>query len=140
MYPGDYFYYNKAELDEIIESRIEYFNRMFKPNAKILDETEAAAALEPNFLVKYGLTDSFPLTSFNVNCFLQLGIDDPFPEDDEKYEGSLDDVDPSIFQLPKTPTDLVYQQGRFIEGFSPYCVYIPRKEIMFKIMRACMLV
>ena len=39
--------------------------------------------------------------------------------------------------MPTKPEDLVYFRSRYIEGFSPYCVYIPKKEIMLKLMRAC---
>ena len=69
---------------------------MFKPNAKISEETEDATVLASNFLKKYNLIDKFPLKPFNINCFLQVGIDDPFPDDDQKYVGSIDDVDPNI--------------------------------------------
>jgi hypothetical protein len=43
-------------------------------------------------------------------------------------------------EMPTKPEDLVYFRSRYIEGFSPYCVYIPKKEIMLKLMRACVAV
>ena len=96
--------------------------------------------MSPDFLVTYNLADTLPLQPFNINSFLQIGIDDPFADDDEKYKGSIDDVDPDLFKLPVKADDLVYAQSRYIQGFSPYCIYIPRREIMFKLMRACIAV
>ena len=72
-----------------------------------------------------------------VNSFCQIGISDPFPDDDQFIEGSLDDVDPEVYQMPSTPSELVYDNSRYLKGLGPYCVYIPRKELMLKIMRAC---
>ena len=37
-------------------------------------------------------------------------------------------------------SDNVYPDSRYIEGNSPYCLYVPNKVIMFKIMRACIAV
>ncbi len=42
--------------------------------------------------------------------------------------------------MPKYYTDLVYSDSRYIPNFSPYCIYIPKKEIMAKLMRACIAV
>ena len=39
--------------------------------------------------------------------------------------------------MPDKIDDMVYGPTRYIKGFSPYCIYIPTKEIMVKIMRAC---
>jgi hypothetical protein len=33
--------------------------------------------------------------------------------------------------------DLAYERKRYIQDNSPYCIYLPSKEIMFKLMRAC---
>ena len=40
----------------------------------------------------------------------------------------------------KTPNKIeqrIYPDNRYIAGASPHCIYIPCKEIMLKIMRAC---
>ena len=39
--------------------------------------------------------------------------------------------------LPTVPDDLVYEECRYVEKYSPYCIYIPKKDLMFKMMRAC---
>lgn len=67
-----------------------------------------------------------------------IGFSDPFSNDDEFIKGSLDDGEG--IEMPKKPEDLVYFPSRYIEGFSPYCIYIPKKEIMLKLMRACICV
>jgi hypothetical protein len=64
-------------------------------------------------------------------------MSDPFPDDDQFIIGSIDDVDPELYKLPEVPETLVYPPDRYIEGACPYCIYIPRKELMLKIMRAC---
>ena len=71
----------------------------------VLPETNEGAKLpRSNFLVKYGLTDDESnLINFNINSFTQVGFEDPFPDDDMLYDGSLDDVDPEIYKLPETP-------------------------------------
>ena len=95
------------------------------------------AKLGADFLHKYGFVDKLPLPPFNVNTFRQICIEDPFPDDDKVVKGSLDDVDDSIFKVPNDVGDLIYGKSRFLKHMSPWQVYIPRKEIMFKIMRAC---
>jgi hypothetical protein len=39
--------------------------------------------------------------------------------------------------LPGEPYDKVYPDLWYRESSCPYCIYIPRKEIMLKMMRAC---
>jgi hypothetical protein len=34
--------------------------------------------------------------------------------------------------------DLIYDVDRYIEDTSPMCVYIPCRELLFKMMRACL--
>jgi len=40
--------------------------------------------------------------------------------------------------LPEAAGDLVYQRSRFDPRYSPYVVYLPSDEVMFKMMRACL--
>ena len=39
--------------------------------------------------------------------------------------------------MPELPDDLVYAKSRYMAEHSPYQVYIPRSEMMIKLMRAC---
>ena len=38
--------------------------------------------------------------------------------------------------IPSQTMDLVYLKSRYYEKSSPLCIYIPKKEVMLKIMRA----
>ena len=77
------------------------------------------------------------LKSYNINSFMQIGLEDPWPEDEKIITGSLDDIDPKVYKIPTKVEDDVYAAYRYINGSSPTVVYIPRKEIMLKLMRAC---
>ena len=35
-------------------------------------------------------------------------------------------------------TDLVYHENRYKEDCSPYTIYLPSNDVMFKMMRACL--
>ena len=61
-------------------------------------------------LTKYRIADNInTLKGFNINSFTQIGLEDPFPDDDKLIQGSLDDVDERVYFRPNCPTDLVYQ-------------------------------
>jgi hypothetical protein len=70
-----------------------------------------------------------------INSFQTIGWSDPFPQDDEFIIGSLDDGDNLV--VPEAPLDLVYEESRYMQDCSPLCIYVPKKEIMLKMMRAC---
>jgi hypothetical protein len=63
-----------------------------------------------------------------INTFAQVGWFDPFAHE-ETFTAT--------FVEPELITDMVYHQDRLIPGFIPWAIYIPRREIMFKMMRAC---
>ena len=66
---------------------------------------------------------------------------DPFMDDHKTVNGSLDDQDPNLnIALHEKFDSLAYHQNRFTAGQSPICLFIPRKEIMLKLMRACIYV
>jgi len=61
-----------------------------------------------------------------------VGLIDPFPEEEVAIE--------SPGELPKEVDGVlpdVYADTRYVYGNSPYCLYIPNRDIMFKLMRAC---
>ena len=42
------------------------------------------------------------------------------------------------FKIPEKVTDMVYSESRMKDPeCSPLCVYIPNRQIMFKLIRAC---
>ena len=105
----------------------------------ISEETLKQSKLSKEFIKKYAILDNegFPCKElpFCVNSFNQIGWDDPFPED-AKVGGTSEEIGSDITNDTKF-NHWVYPDSRYIEGFSPYCIYIPRMELMLKIMRAC---
>ena len=88
-------------LKEIIEQRMRYHNDFFNENLKITAETMDKSGIKTDMLVKYKLADTLTeLTNYNVNSFTQIGLEDPFPEDDRHITGSLDDIDPYVYFMP----------------------------------------
>ena len=84
---------------------------------------------------RYDLIDEQPRNYF-INRFWTIGFADPFPNDDEFIIGSVDDI-PDDLATPCKVEDHVYPCIRYTEGNSPYCIYIPSREVMLKLMRAC---
>jgi len=48
----------------------------------------------------------------------------------------VDDI-PDDLSTPCKVEDRVYPDSRYTPGNSPYCIYIPCREVMLKLMRAC---
>ena len=40
-------------------------------------------------------------------------------------------------KIPINPDEDVYAPSRYSPDYSPLLIYIPKKEVMFKMMRAC---
>lgn len=74
-----------------------------------------------------------PDPPYFINKFCNVCWKDPFPEEDPHKHGIVEEG----LNMPQYWTDSAYPEQRFIEGLSPYCLYLPKKEIMFKMMRAC---
>ena len=62
---------------------------------------------------------------------------DPYPKEDSKSPQIEDTTQTMKFPTMETVFTNCYPDFRYFEGLSPYCMYIPNKEIMFKMMRAC---
>lgn len=58
-----------------------------------------------------------------------MGINDPFPND----QGSKSH---GLLTVPESAYDFVYPEIRLDEDRSPATIFIPTKELMFKLMRA----
>jgi hypothetical protein len=61
---------------------------------RVSKETEELASISTDFLIKYDFADNVRLATHNINSFAQIGMSDPFPDDYQFIDGSLDDVDP----------------------------------------------
>ena len=83
--------------------------------------------------MKYNLVDSYK--PHLINSFQTIGWPDPFPNDCKEVTGSIEDGHNLV--IPSETLDLVYLESRYYEEASPLCIYIPKKEVMLKIMRAC---
>lgn len=91
-------------------------------------ETQFYAKLPTDFYEKYEIYDFVP-KPWNIISFIQIGMCDPFP------------TEPHIKYLPiEKASDLAYMPARYVKENSPPCIYIPSPEIMFKLMRACVVV
>ena len=66
--------------------------------------------------------------SFLVNSFSDIGMYDPFPQESETQ---------SLFTVPEKVESFVYSQNRFSDAYSPKCIYLPSKNVLWKIMRNC---
>lgn len=53
-------------------------------------------------------------------------------EDEKKEDEGLE-----VAKIPTSMEQDVYPPARYLEEFSPVVIFIPKKEIMFKMMRAC---
>ena len=101
---------------------------------KISQETLDDSKIDKNFLVRYNIAEQ-GTQSYLINGFQTIGWSDPYPEDDLFIKGSLDDGHNLV--LPSKVEDLVYPKQRYVKEHSPFQIYIPRKEVMIKMMRAC---
>lgn len=111
----------------------------------MLDQTieQGAFVKTKKSLAFYGLKQES--TIHGVNTFVQLGWSDPFPKmkDDKdaqkNYRKKAQKLNSKKFTKTSFFTDghLIYNSRRNKEEDSPLCVYIPSKDLMFKMMRAC---
>ena len=83
--------------------------------------------LNLNFFEKYDFNTQNQ--TWNINSFEQVGWLDPFP-----FETKKDEECPCF---PRFVSEMAYESDRFIPKLAPFVIYIPKKEIMWKIMRAC---
>ena len=63
---------------------------------------------------------------------MNIGLKNPF-----KGEASLLNTKGSLPKIVQGEVQLVYPKYKYIQGNSPYCIYIPSSEVMFKLMRSC---
>lgn len=115
-------------------SRIGTFKKQADVKDQISNLTKKNSKIGKEFLVKYKINGQ-EYQVFLINSFQTIGWADPFPHDDEFITGSMDDGINLV--VPEVPTDLVYQRSRYSPDYSPLCIYVPKMEIMLKMMRAC---
>ena len=138
------------EVSELVDDNIEYLFQESQKNFNhfhMLDQTieEGAFLHTKKSLSFYGVKPETAIHS--VNKFHQLGWSDPFPisklkddKDSQKnykkkaYKSNIKKFSKECFF---TDGALIYNRKRNCEDFSPMCVYIPSRDLIFKMMRAC---
>ena len=152
---------NKKILEKQITIGLCNWNDDFDMTQRVTKLTRLNASINMNFWLRYDwkqplslrrkfskIMEPVQLPDFTINSFHQIGLIDPFPNDEIKedldsssQDSSKEAVETQIFKrLPERPTHLVYPLNRFRQDQSPICIYIPDKRVMLKLMRACICV
>ena len=118
----------KAELESLLEQRVHTLQVSQEEYTEASTVTKEAAALPQNFYKNYKSLFKKKLAHFNINCLRQIGVPDPFPDEDSHV---------CLDSIPINPMGQGYQYCRYVKEHSPACLYIPSKQVMFKLMRAC---
>ena len=106
--------HDPIEIEKIISTRI----RLLPNNCAPL----LPPSMPAHFFQKYSMyLHDKNLSSFNIVSLDQIGMPDPFKKEWIEAQFPLDG----------------YSEDRYVEGESPSVVYIPSKQIMIKLMRAC---
>lgn len=82
IYPTTSEYANEEELKEIIMGRIQYQTKQTNLGQRVSKKTDELAVISNDFLIKYDFADSARLQPHTINSFAQIGLSDPFPDDD----------------------------------------------------------
>jgi hypothetical protein len=97
-------------------------------------KTRDVRQLPPYFYDMYKIFDDQEHTDC-ITSFSQIGMLDPFPQ--EAYLEGTKSYGKSYFQAPLYVNDFVYSEHKYIQDSSPFILYKPRKDLLFKMMRAC---
>ena len=100
MYPSK-LKYDAEQLEELILKRINIFIDGINPSNIISSQTKKNSKLNRDFIVKYKFMQR-AREDFLINSFWEIGMTDPFPDDEDLIIGSKDDV-PDDFKLPEKP-------------------------------------
>lgn len=137
MYPST-FIINKEETQECITKRLVYLSKKKMHTNTDRDKISATtlenSKIPSDFLVKYDIVEDYK--PFLINSFRTVGWSDPFPDEGETIIGSRLEEFLNLF-VHEDAQDLVYEPSRYCKEHSPLHLYVPKKEVMLKIMRAC---
>ena len=132
-YPN-HIYCNHEAICECIVARIDRFKKLEGFNKDFISaKSRKNGVIGKDFLVKYDICDEYK--PFLINSFQTIGWSDPFPDDIDSVTGSL--ADGVNLKVPEHPLDYVYEDSRYCSDYSPMCIYVPKKEVMLKMMRGC---
>ena len=125
---------NPIVQEYLIHQRHNQMLRKINFNAHPLPATVKKAQLKSSVFIKRHMKSDTKEKNFLINSFWDIGLADPFP--DEYNFGSVKFLK-SDLKLLQLKISLMYAEERYTSEYSPSCIYIPNKEIMLKLMRAC---
>lgn len=143
LYPSRFVIQENVE--ELILSRIGNLVNGLNFEQRPTPQTLSAAKVPQIMLEKYQAIEkqgqAAPMRLFKakpdkvlhkINSFFDIGWSDPFTEESPN---GLDLI--KSIKLPSC-ADLVYHESRYNAKYSPYVIYLPTDDVMFKLMRACL--
>ena len=74
------------------------------------------------------------MRSYVIGSFHKIGWNDPFAHEELNSDLESEIPKPELNIEIDTP---VYNLKRLVPGMSPSCLWMPKKELMVKLMRAC---
>lgn len=129
---------SRTELQSNLESLSHHFLKGVNISRKPLPETLEEGKISFDFEKRYNTTidskDHIDKRTWNIHSFWSLGMADPFPDESTMIDTDNQYVGPDKFSMKK----LVYPKSRFTKEHTPMIIYVPSREMMIKIMRACM--
>ena len=134
--------YDAEEIEELLAARIRNLINSKHQNAVATKETQEQAAVSEKFGKRYKMKDEHQekwASKFLISSFEQIGWQDPFPNDCmmHAFKDKGHKCDCPKTMVPANSENLVYPESRYIKGMIPFVIYIPKKEMMMKMIRAC---
>lgn len=121
---------NMKKLSQIFSDDIDI---SLRPTEKTLQMSQLTYDNEEKYGFAYSEEEMAKMNFFNVNAFWHIGISDPYPDESTIVEAQNQLLGDEEFTLEK----LVYPKQRYAKGVIPMQIYIPSKQVMLKIIRAC---
>ena len=124
------------ELNELIEDRQNYLKREKKEGQLITEITNKECNFPKSIYKNYQYIGPDVKPNY-IYTFDQIGIQDPFPFENDWKEDmpQIDDI-----PLPKDGIQVYPQKRLSSPHYSPRLIFLPRKELIVKMMRACICV
>jgi hypothetical protein len=126
---------HKEQLRDNIAALSKHLQGEIDISLKVTEKTALLAKLSPADDEKYGYVSTFSNKQKYANLtFWSIGMADPFPDETTTADPNCNMLGDQEF----TPENLIYPEYKYSKEMSPLCVYIPSKQLLLKILRACM--
>lgn len=131
---------DKSVVEDLVLSRINKLVQSLDFNCRPSPKTRLISGITPKLLMRYNIIDK-EKKGFLVNSWPTIGWVDPFPEDarKENKDQPRSKRQAASVRLLRGASDLAYPESRYLKSYSPYAIYLPSKENMLKMMRACLM-